>query len=297
MNDLISVVITSYGRTDTLSRAIESVKNQTYSNIEIIIVDDNSDEVCASKIDNICDSFNDSRIVVIHNATNLGGALARNEGIKAANGEYVAFLDDDDEYLPQKIEKQYQLFKEKNDPKLALVYCYCEEIKHGRLNHIYKNDIVGNCVYEGMLDCIAATSQWMCKKNALLKVQMFTDTPCKQDSFLICKLLVNGYKLDRVAEILSVYNVGSVNTISTGSHAKRIEGECKLRDYCREKYGLLSSTQIQEVEYRFSCRLVEHYYGINNKQKGFYELKRVLKHPFRIQSLKAIKRTIVGGIK
>lgn len=294
MNELISVVITSYGRTDTLTRAIRSLLIQTYSNIEIIVVDDNANESYANEIDKICGFFSDNRIVVIHNPKNLGGALARNEGIKVAKGKYIAFLDDDDEYLPSKIEKQYQLFKDANNSKLALVYCYCKEVKNGTENRIYQNDITGNCIYEAMKSCIAATSQWMCSKDALVDVGMFSDTPCKQDSLLICKLVVNGYKVDRVPEILSIYNVGASNRISTGSHKKRIIGENILRDYCRKYYEGLQKREIENIEYSFSCRLAEHYFCISDNEHFKAEIKNVLKRAFCIDSIRVYKHLLVG---
>ena len=114
--ELVSIVITTYGRSTTLRRAIQSAISQTYRNIEIIVVDDNKDKAIREEVIRTISSIDDSRIKLVLNAVNMGGALARNEGIKAANGRYVAFLDDDDEYLPQRIEKQVEVF-EKNKEK------------------------------------------------------------------------------------------------------------------------------------------------------------------------------------
>lgn len=94
MNPLISVVIPAYNCQDTLRRAIDSVINQSYDNIEIIVVDDGSTDATPSLCDQIAE--NDDRIRVIHKE-NGGLSSARNAGLKISKGEYVLFLDSDDE--------------------------------------------------------------------------------------------------------------------------------------------------------------------------------------------------------
>ncbi|MBR1884234.1 MAG: glycosyltransferase family 2 protein [Clostridia bacterium] len=188
MDDLVNVVITTYGRTQELKRAINSVVNQTYSNLKIIIIDDNVDLKLTEKVKEIVKEFNDSRLFYFKNEKNLGGALSRNEGIRRCESNYVAFLDDDDEYLENKVEKQLELLKNSSE-KTALVYCYCYGIKDGKITKRYHYDLTGNCIFEGMKMCIAATSQWLCKKDYLESVGCFSNVPCKQDSTVIVKLL------------------------------------------------------------------------------------------------------------
>ena len=98
---LVSAIITTHNRKDLLKRAIDSVFAQTYPNIELIVVDDASNDGTSE----MCD---DNRInyIFIPKLESHGGNYARNLGIKASKGEYCAFLDDDDYWLPTKIEKQ-----------------------------------------------------------------------------------------------------------------------------------------------------------------------------------------------
>jgi glycosyltransferase involved in cell wall biosynthesis len=105
--DLVSIIIPTYNRGYILSRAIESVLNQTYQNTEIIIVDDCSTD----NTEEIVKKFSDSRIQYISHSKNRGASAARNTGIKTAKGDFIAFLDSDDEYLPGKIEKSLAVFK------------------------------------------------------------------------------------------------------------------------------------------------------------------------------------------
>lgn len=121
-NPLISTIITTYKREyKFLIRSINSVIRQSYKNIEIIVVDDNnSNSIYRDELEKrLLVDF--SHIRYIKHSINLGAQVSRNDGIKAANGEYVAFLDDDDEWLPEKIEKQVAAIN--NDDDIGLVYC------------------------------------------------------------------------------------------------------------------------------------------------------------------------------
>lgn len=112
---MISVIVPVYNAQDTLSRSIESVLNQTYTKWELLLIDDGSIDESAS----ICDRYAtiDERIKVFHIA-NGGPANARNVGLNHAHGEYIAFLDSDDEWLPTAFE---QLLRCANEQQVALV--------------------------------------------------------------------------------------------------------------------------------------------------------------------------------
>ena len=106
--ELVSCVIPSYKRCDTVTRAIDSVLAQTYQNIEVCIVDDNiPGDAYSQKLQEALQKYaGDPRVRYISQEKHINGAAARNAGIKAANGTFIAFLDDDDEWLPEKIERQ-----------------------------------------------------------------------------------------------------------------------------------------------------------------------------------------------
>lgn len=107
----VSCVIPSYKRCDTVTRAIDSVLAQTYSNIEVCLVDDNvpGDEFSLQLKKALQKYKGDSRVRYISQGKHINGAVARNVGIEAATGDYIGFLDDDDEWLPEKIERQMAL--------------------------------------------------------------------------------------------------------------------------------------------------------------------------------------------
>ena len=117
VDELVSIIMPSWNTGNFIGESIQSVLNQTYKNWELIIVDDcstdNTDEIVAS--------FNEERIRYFRNDKNSGAALTRNRAIREARGEWVAFLDSDDLWMPKKLEYQIK-FMQKND----LVFSYHE---------------------------------------------------------------------------------------------------------------------------------------------------------------------------
>ncbi|MDF9745864.1 glycosyltransferase family 2 protein [Natrinema salsiterrestre] len=126
----VTVIIPAYNRRSDLSIAIDSVLNQSYSNLELIVVDDASEEDVKGLVKNI----EDSRIKYIAHDENQGGAAARNTGIKHANADLVAFLDSDDYWLPKKLEQQVA---EMEQLPSEYVGTYCN-ISSGRDNWVTK---------------------------------------------------------------------------------------------------------------------------------------------------------------
>ncbi|MFW6120097.1 MAG: FkbM family methyltransferase [Petrotogales bacterium] len=104
---LVSVIIPTHNRANLVSRAIQSVLYQTFQNLEIIVVDDASSDNTPDVIETL--RREDNRVRYIRNEISLGGSGARNVGIQNARGDYISFLDDDDEWLPRKLERQIPL--------------------------------------------------------------------------------------------------------------------------------------------------------------------------------------------
>ena len=115
---LVSIIIATYNRGKSINKAIESVLNQTYKDIEIIVIDDGSTDETPKIVSEI--SKTDSRIRIVTNKINLGLVKTLNRGISNAHGKYIARLDDDDFWCnPQKLEKQVAFLE--NNPDYVLV--------------------------------------------------------------------------------------------------------------------------------------------------------------------------------
>ena len=119
---LVSVIIPTYNRKETISRSIQSVLNQTYENVEIIVVDDGSTD---GTKEHILEKYGDT-VVYVENHRKKGPSGARNYGVQIANGKYIAFQDSDDEWNEKKLEKQMEILLTNTDIKMV----YCEVARY-----------------------------------------------------------------------------------------------------------------------------------------------------------------------
>lgn len=131
---LVSIIISTYNRKNLLKRAIISALNQDYPNLEIIISDDNSSDDNEAVINSLKKETN-IPIIYIKNEKNMGACFTRNEGIKIASGKYIAGLDDDDEFLPNRI----SLLVKNYNPKYSLITSNALLIKANKEKKLFKD--------------------------------------------------------------------------------------------------------------------------------------------------------------
>lgn len=210
---IVSVVIPTHNRCDLLPRAIRSVLNQTFKDFEIIVVSDGSTDGTDELMESL--SQEDSRIKYISYHPGHNGNYARNTGIKAAKGEFVAFLDDDDEWLTTKLEKQLELFR-KNE-KIVLVYTgvkviYVDE----KINYSFLPKNEGNLSRTILLgNCIGSTSTVMVRKSVFEKSGVFDpDLAALQDFDLWIRVCQQGEVGVVSEELINYYNYRSSNQVS-----------------------------------------------------------------------------------
>lgn len=189
MNELVSVIITTYKRTfEEISRSIHSVSEQTYPDIERILVDDNGIESEYQREIEIAlhSQLRDVSITYIPNKINRGAQFSRNQGILAARGQFVAFLDDDDYWEKTKIEKQMAYF---NDDAVGLVYSKgwtlwisdegTKKVSYNMSEHFIEMLSFNDLSYG---DYIGTTSQVLIKKEVFSVCGLFDfNQPARQD--------------------------------------------------------------------------------------------------------------------
>jgi glycosyltransferase involved in cell wall biosynthesis len=242
---LISVVLPTHNRKYLLKRAISSVINQTFKNIEIIIVDDGSTDGTQEDYSNEYMGVKYIRI-----DPPKGGNFARNTGIANARGDFIAFLDDDDEWLPAKLEKQLALFE--RDGSVGLVYTGVEVLHGTKTSYCIKPKLKGDLSKLILtFNYIGTTSSVMIRKAVFDDVGKFdTDMPQLQDYDLWIRVCQK-YKIDFVPESLVKYyihNDGSQVTSSLSKNQKAIE-------IIDEKYAdLIEALSSGEQKKRFCQR-------------------------------------------
>lgn len=254
MEEKVSIIIPSYKRhKDLVKRAINSLINQTYQNIEIVLVDDNAREDLLpyrNELIELVNDINDERLVYFQNKENLGGAGARNEGIRVSTGKYVTFLDDDDVYLPKKVESQIAfMLKNGLDMSFTKLYIYNENDKliDVREHNIESFDSFNLKKYH-LTKQIAGTPTFMIKRNVLEEVGGFNIVPMGQEYYLMTKIIWGEYKIGYLPECYIKAYRTSAEAISTGKN--KIIGEKNLYKFKKQYFDILSLKERQYVKCR-----------------------------------------------
>ncbi|MBG9978581.1 glycosyltransferase family 2 protein [Ruoffia tabacinasalis] len=230
--NLVSVVMPTYMREPKLiKRAINSVLNQTYRSIELIVVDDSPNDYHSRPlVKEYIESFEDNRIVYIAHAKNMGANKARNTGIKLSIGEYIAFLDDDDEWLPQKIELQIKEMK--SDNEIALVNCKAilfNEVTNTKRYLI--NEINYGYYYKELLrqNFIGSNSFVLVKKEVIDEVGLYDENLLSNQDYDLFLRIAKKHKISGVNKVLVNYYVHDGERIST-NNLKQLQGRLAIFD-------------------------------------------------------------------
>ena len=210
---LVSVIITTYSRPDNLKRAINSVLNQTYSNIEIIVVDDNGLNTINQRLSQkIVGEFQSSHsIVYIAHEVNRNGSAARNTGFLKSKGRYISFLDDDDEFCESKIEDQICILDNTDE---SIGACYCNMLFVGRNNTLIQthNTKEGNLTEDVLLDRVRFnTSTILFKRESLIAVHGWDESFKRQQDL---ELMIRFFRLFNIKlagkkPLVKRYHVGT----------------------------------------------------------------------------------------
>jgi glycosyltransferase involved in cell wall biosynthesis len=218
----VSVIIPTYNRAHLLSRAIKSVLNQTFQGFEIIIVDDASTD----DTDKLVASFHDSRIRYIRHEKKYGGGAARNSAIKQAQGDYIAFLDSDDEWLPEKLEKQMKFFE--NAPTtLGLVSTGALDIRENIPYQKYIPMFRGNLAQRILIDnCVGINGIVLVRKECFSKAGLFDENLRVSEDWDLWIRIAQHYDVDFTPEILLRYYPQADSMIM--HHADGVEAHRKI---------------------------------------------------------------------
>ncbi len=141
---LVSVVLPTYNRAHLIGQAITSALNQTYQNIELIVVDDGSTD----NTESVIATFDDERLQYIKLSKNVGRSAARNHALRAVRGEFVAFLDSDDYFLPFKTELQVSFFEANHDVQMVYTASGCVASDDEPIKYFYRAPVSGHLYNE-----------------------------------------------------------------------------------------------------------------------------------------------------
>ena len=231
IDGLVSIIMPSWNTGRFIAESIQSVINQTYQKWELLIVDDCSTD----NTDAVVASFGDARIRYLHNEHNSGAALTRNYALREAQGEWIAFLDSDDLWLPKKLEKQLN-FMNRN----GYVFSYHEYVKideESRPLNVYvsgPDTVTKRKMYHyGYPGCL--TFMYSAKALGLIQIKDIK----KNNDYAILLQLCKKANCYLLKENLAQYRIRK-KSISHDKLSKKLKSHFDLFHYCDEKPALVA---------------------------------------------------------
>lgn len=218
MNELVSIIMPSYNTAKYISDSINSIIKQTYSNWELIVVDDCSTDDSVE----IIKSFNDNRIKLLLNEKNSGAAISRNKALKEAKGKWIAFLDSDDIWVENKLEKQIKFMEENGYAFTYTDYRICLNGRWEPYINIAPSVIDNRKMYNY---CYFSTITVMYDREKIGLIQI-ADLK-KNNDYAMWLQIIEKSKAYRLPECLSFY-IKHSGSISTDRFSKLIKSHYLL---------------------------------------------------------------------
>jgi glycosyltransferase involved in cell wall biosynthesis len=234
MSSLVSVVVPVFNRQTLVRRALDSILSQTYRAIEVVVVDDGSSDHTAQVVGEC--AKRDGRVRLVRHDCNRGAPAARNTGISASEGSYVAFVDSDDEWLPPKLAKQMEVFQ-RGPEAIGVVHCgYRKQYEDGRPSEDFCFDLSGE-VHAAILGNYGLqTSTLLVKRDCFTIIGGFDERLRSCQDWDMCIRLAKHWLFDYVPEVLSIYHMHGGPTISDNLMC-RVKAHLRVRDRCRVRRG------------------------------------------------------------
>lgn len=291
-NPIISVIIPTYNREKTINRAIESVLSQTFKKYEIIVIDDgsidNTKEIISPYIEKI----------KYHNQNNAGPSKARNYGIDVAKGEWIAFLDSDDFWFPDKLEIQYEEARKANCDACFhdVVFFNLEEYMNNserctdyelfnkdinlNQNSKHSGSVLLNDAYKRLMKSqeLFLTPTLLIKKYVIKSMGGYLESLRTSEDYELYYRLAVKNKILYLHKKLTICNIDPKRIYDKGSiYEDRIEAiKISLRERILENDIILSALAKQGLLYQLRC-LAGFYRKSGRKQKALMIYKRYIK--------------------
>lgn len=255
---LISVIVPTFERSSMLPRALDSIISQTWDHTEIIVVDDNLPGSSWEKTtyEVLIPYMARENFRYLKTAGGTGGGAARNLALKHCSGEYVAFLDDDDRYLPEKLERQVRFMMENQ------LDCSFHDVmwfnSKERLVEYREMNFTDDFSKEGLLKAhilhsIAPTSIYMIRRDRVMDTEGFGEVPSGQDFILMLRCIEKGMKMLYMKGAYVVQYLHRGTRISLGDN--KILGENRLYRLKHRYFYLLTDEEQVYVRFRHNAVL------------------------------------------
>lgn len=280
-NQLVSVIIPTYGKPTRLRKTLMSVFDQSYKNIEVIVVDDNGRHTSTSEQTEAVVSglLKDGyELQYVRHDENRNGAAARNTGLSHSRGDFVAFLDSDDEYYPDRIQRCVETLSA-TDPVVAGVYSGCEFRRHGKRWGEITDVSSGNFLLE-TLCCLfnfSSGSNIFIRREVAFELDGFDESFIRHQDYEFLVRLFEKYELIAIPDILLIKNDEQPNMPS-------VERMIDVKNQYLQKYRYLIDEMPAKDQHKvtyFNCiRLAEQATGSGKWRIAFrYYFKAACTRP------------------
>ncbi len=288
----VSVVVATYRREQDLQRALVSLAEQNYADMEIVLVDDNGDAAWNAQVSAVVEEFKahftNVALQYIVNAPNQGSAKTRNIGIAAATGEYVTFLDDDDVYLPNKVKNQAVFMADgEYDYSITDLILYNESDKEidRRVRSYIKETTSGQLQMYHLKYHMTGTDTMMFRKDYLTEIGGFAPIDVGDEFYLMQRAIEGGGKFGYlpVCDIKAYVHTGE-SGLSSGDG--KIQGENALFAYKKAFFGKLPKKDIRYIKMRHYAVIA--YAELRRKKYGSFvwnALRAFLASPIQFLSI------------
>lgn len=284
----VSVIVPTSNRSALLRRAVGSILAQTLGDFEIIIVDDAS----IDDTQQVVKAFGDDKIRYVRHHAKKGAAAARNTGIVSSRGKYIAFLDDDDEWFPEKLAKQFDLL-ERRPPTVGVVYtgAFAVDAATGKVVSQQTPTRKGNVFNDIFVkNSIAPTSTFFVRKECFAKVGLFDVGLEFGEDFDMWLRIANEYQFDCIEEPLIKFSLPDNKPSLSSTYDLMIRGnEARLK-----KYAPLFALHRRSHSRRYFDIGILHCYNGNVEKGREAFIRAIKKYPFEIKYYLGIFLSFLG---
>ncbi len=281
---LVSVIIPTYNRSDLLGRAVKSVLSQTFTDLEIVIVDDCSNDQTPVVVKRLKDS--DPRIRYIRLKENQGGPRARNRGIREARGKYIGLLDDDDQWLPQKLKEQVKRFREGPD-ELGLLYGGFKIIQPNQPERTKMPKHRGDIFKPLLRGCLIGSPTNLVKRECFDRVGLFDPKLKSCQDWDIWVRIAKEFQGDYLDQVVAIYYLHNQGQIST-DYANKAQGVQRIFE--KHYPDLKRYPKILNHRIRGLVRYLAA--ADRKKEARFWQSKLLLREPLFFDHWKGLFRMI-----
>ncbi len=279
IKDKVSVIIPTYKRSSTLARAIKSVAEQTYPNIEILVVDDNEPgDKYSQSVFKLINSLNYKNLFLVTQERHINGAAARNAGIRHATGEYIAFLDDDDLWMPEKIKIQVDKLSrlDQSYGGVSTRKIYYLNGKQDHISEIWQADAKQNFdIMSKQLN--VSTCTLLLRRSCLDDTGYFDEKLKRHQEVQLLSCLTSKYKVDFIDQILTIIDCSDTENRPAATRLLELKN-----DYFRSIEPVLHTYSVHQRHLVIAHNMTEvawAFYRDGKKVHGIWMLVKSFIHP------------------